>query len=95
MKYKNPRLHGGFGQVSKTVMADPELSLKDKGLYAYLATYADSETNELTVSVNRMAAECGIDQSTVKRSLKILETKQIIQRISTGLHSSRKTILLK
>lgn len=81
--------------VSRTVMADPELSPKDKGIYAYLTTYADSVTNELTVSVNRMSAELGITQATVKRSLKSLEDKNIIQRVSNGLRVTRKTILLK
>lgn len=95
MKTKNPRINGGFGFVSKAVMADPDLSMKEKGLYAYLATYANSATNELTVSVDRIAAECGINQSTVKRSLKILERKQIIKRDVTGFLTTKKTTLLK
>lgn len=95
MKNKNPRITGGFGMISKAVVADPELSMREKALYAYLATYADSATNELTVSVNRMCAELGITQATVKRSLKILEDKQIIKRISVGHKNVRKTILLK
>lgn len=81
--------------VSKAVMADPELSVRDKGVYAYLATYADSVTNELTVSVNRMAAECGITQSTVKRSLKILEERNIIKRFNMGNRKTRRTVLIK
>lgn len=92
---KNPRLTGGFGFVSRAVMADPELSMKDKGLYSYLATYADSATNELTVSVDRIAAECGITQSTVKRSLKSLENKQIIKRVHRGSLKVKTTVLLK
>jgi DNA-binding MarR family transcriptional regulator len=95
MKTKNPRIDGGFGMVPKTVMADPELSLKEKGLYAYLTTYANGTTNELTVSVSRMASECGTTQSTVKRSLKILESKKIIKRDNTGFLTTKKTTLLK
>jgi DNA-binding MarR family transcriptional regulator len=95
MNNKNSRLNGGFGFTSKTVMTDPELSMKEKGLYAYLATYADSATNELRVSVNRMCAELGVTQATVKRSLKILEDKQIIKRINTGALQTRRTVLLK
>lgn len=95
MKEKNPRLSGGFGMVSRTVMADAELSTREKALYAYLAVYADSATNELTVSINRIAAECGITQSTVKRSLKMLEKKNIIKRVVMGTLMTRKTILLK
>jgi predicted transcriptional regulator len=95
MNIKNPRLNGGFGMVSRKVMTDPELCIRDKALYAFLATYADSATNELTVSVNRMAAECGVTQSTIKRSLKTLEDKGIIKRVSVGALTTRKTVLLK
>lgn len=96
MKQKNPRINsGGFGMVSREVMADPELSMKEKGLYAYLATYANGSTNELTVSVNRMCAELGVTQATVKRSLKLLEQRNVIQRVNTGALRTRKTVLLK
>lgn len=95
MKTNNPRLTGGFGMVTKAVMADPELTTRDKAVYAYLATYADGATNELAVSVNRMATELGVTPSTVKRSLKTLEDKLIIQRISIGNKITRRTILLK
>lgn len=95
MKSKNPRLIGGFGMVSNKVSKDPELSLAEKGFYAYLTTYADSVTNELTVSVNRMAAELGITQATVKRNLKLLEDKQVIKRMDNGVKVTRTTILLK
>lgn len=95
MNNKNPRLNGGFGFITKAVMADPELSMKDKGLYAYLATYADSATNELRVSVNRMCAELGVTQATVKRSLKLLEEKGVIKRVNSGTLQTRRTILLK
>ena len=81
--------------ISKAVVSDPTLTMREKALYAYLATYADSVTNELTVSVNRMCAELSVTQATIKRSLKILEDKQIIQRISVGHKNVRKTILLK
>lgn len=95
MKSKNPRLNGGFGMVSRKLMTDPDISVRDKGVYAYLTTYADSVTNELTVSINKMAAELGITQATVKRSLKTLEDKNIIVRIDNGVMVTRKTILLK
>lgn len=95
MNIKNPRLNGGFGMVSRSVMTDPELSIREKALYAYLTSYANSISNELTVSVNRMAAECGVTQSTIKRSLKVLEDKGIIQRIVLGAKATRKTIVLK
>ena len=90
----NSRLKDGFGLVSNTVIRDPSISLGEKSLYAYLSTYANSE-NELFVSVNKMADECGIGQSTVKRYLSNLEKKKIISRVSRGHKVSRITILLK
>ena len=95
MKSINPRLKDGFGQVSNEVMRDPELSLKDKGLYAYLCTFAGSQTNELIVSVYRIADECGTSPSTIKRSIETLQSKGIIDRLYMGKGKTRKTIILK
>jgi hypothetical protein len=92
---KNPRLDNGYGFTSRTVMADPELSMREKGLYAYLTIYADSKTNILTVGINRMCTELGVTQATIKRSLKLLEDRNVIKRIDTGFHTTRKTKLLK
>jgi DNA-binding MarR family transcriptional regulator len=88
------RTKNGYGIVSNTVMRDPEISLGEKSLYAYLSTYADTD-NRLFVSVSKMADECGIGQSTVKRYLSTLEEKKIISRISRGHKISKITILLK
>ena len=95
MKSINLRLAKGFGQVSNEIMRDPELSLKDKGLYAYLCTFAGSQTNELIVSVYRMADECGTSPSTIKRSIETLQSKGIINRVYMGKGNTRKTIILK
>lgn len=95
MKSINPRLVKGFGQVSNDVMRDPELSLKDKGLYAYLCTFAGSQTNELIVSIYRMADECGTSPSTIKRSIETLQSKGIIDRLFMGKGKTRKTVILK
>jgi DNA-binding MarR family transcriptional regulator len=90
----NKRLKCGFGQVSNTVLRDPEVSLGEKALYSYLCTYAD-RNNELYVSVNKMASELGMGVSTVKRYIAKLEKKQVIKRISRGELNSKLTILLK
>jgi predicted transcriptional regulator len=81
--------------VSNEVIRDADISLRDKAIYAHLTTYADSKTNEITVGVDRMAAECGVDSSTIKRSLKSLKSKGIITRISRGINTTSLTILLK
>jgi len=91
----NQRIKHGFGIVSNTVLRDPEVSLGEKALYSYLCTYADGATNELYVSVNKIAAECNIGASTVKRHMHTLEQKGILIRVSRGYGISRITRLLK
>jgi DNA-binding MarR family transcriptional regulator len=84
----------GFGMVSNAVLRNPEVSLQEKALYAYLSTYADTN-GELFVGVNKMASELGMGVSSVNRQLKALEDKGIIARISRGYHTSKITKLLK
>ena len=90
----NSRLKPGFGQVSKTVIQDPEISLQEKAIYSYLCTYAGTD-NTLFVSVDRMANECGNTQSTIIRILGKLEKKGIIRRESRGSGQTKLTTLLK
>jgi DNA-binding MarR family transcriptional regulator len=92
---KNHRVKNGFGMVSNTVIRDPDLSLQEKAIYAYLSTYSNNDTNECRVGIDKISSECGIDQSTVKRSLKKLKDKQIITRILRGVNTTAITILLK
>ena len=91
---KNTRLKNGYGMVSSTVVRDPNISLRDKGLYAYLVSYADSD-NTLTVSVNRAASECDVDPSTIRRILDQLKKAGIIVREIRGLGQSYKTVIVK
>ena len=92
---KNKRIKDGFGMVSTTVLRDPNISLGEKAVYAYLSTFADNITNELFVSVSKIANELNISSSTVKRSLIKLEQKNIIKRESRGYKTSKLTTLLK
>ena len=91
----NSRVKKGFGMVSCEVMRDPDISFKDKALYAYLSTYANSENNTLTVGIDRMASELNIDHSTIKRSIRKLKDLGVIERSSRGSQKSTITILLK
>ena len=91
----NPRLRDGFGQCSNAVMRDPSLLLRDKAVYAYLCTFADSQSNQTTVSVNKTASELNISPSTIVRSLKSLEVKGVIKRINRGRGQTKLTILLR
>ena len=89
------RLKNGFGQVSNDVMKNPELTIRDKGLYAYLCCHADSKTNQLIVSVDRIASECNMTRATVKRILVILEYHDIIFREKRGMGLTSITTILK
>lgn len=95
MSYNNPRLKDGFGQSTSTVMRNPEINLNDKAVYAYLCTFADSQSNQLTVSVFTMAAELGVSRQTIIRSLKRLESSQIIKRVFVSRDQPKTTIILK
>jgi DNA-binding MarR family transcriptional regulator len=90
----NPRLKEGFGQVSKTVIQDPNISLPEKALYSYLCTYAGPD-NTLFVGVDRMAEDCGNTQSTIIRILGKLEKKGIIRREVRGSGITKLTTILK
>lgn len=90
----NQRLNNKFGMVSNDVIRDPQICLRAKALYSYLATYADS-SNETYVSIDKMASENGISQSSVKRILFFLQKSNIISRHKRGKNQSYKTILLK
>jgi DNA-binding MarR family transcriptional regulator len=91
---KNNRLSKGYGLVSSTVVRDPNISLRDKGLYAYLASYAGID-NTLTVSVNRAAAECDVDPSTIRRILDQLKKAGVIIRETRGTGESYLTTIKK
>lgn len=92
---QNTRLKNGFGQCTVTVLRDPGISTREKALYAYLCTFADSKTNKLNVSVYKMAEELNISKQTVLRSLKQLESMFIISRVSSGRGQAKVTVLLK
>lgn len=95
MASSNYRLKGGFGQVSNAVMRDPNISIRDKGFYSYLCTYANSSTNELILSVSRMTAELETTESTIKRCIDSLKSKGVIERVYMGKGRTWKTIILK
>ena len=84
-----------YGMVTNEVVRDPNLSLRDKGLYAYLATYTSQIDDASTVSVNRAASECNVDPSTIRRILEKLKKAGILERKKRGHGQSYLTILNK
>ena len=47
------------------------------------------------VGIDKMAAECGVDHSTIKRILKSLVKKGVIKRMARGNLNSSVTTILK
>ena len=85
----------GFGKVNKAVISDPALSVAAKTVYSLLCCYADNYSKECYPSVETMADELNLSQSTVKRRLQELSKKSIIERYSQGKNCSFRTRILK
>ena len=83
-----------YGRVSSAVVQDPHISLKDKGLYAYLCSHMDNYTQETHISIYKMAAECGCTPATIKRGLAALQKAGVIQRCQRSFGDTTKTIVL-
>lgn len=84
-----------FGKVTSNVMQDPSISLKDKGLYAYLCTRADNLTRETHISVYKMASECGCTPATIKRGLHNLQKHGVIIRKQRNVGDTTVTTILR
>jgi DNA-binding MarR family transcriptional regulator len=70
-----------FGIVDADVMQDPALSLRAKGLYGLLATFAGRD-RRCFPSITRLAELSGVDRRTIERTLKELEEKGYVKRES-------------
>lgn len=93
---KNNRLaHKKYGIVTNDVVRNPNISLREKGLYAYLCSYTSMIDDASTVSVNKAATECNVDPSTIRRILDQLKKDGILIRESRNSGQSYLTTLLK
>jgi predicted transcriptional regulator len=95
MSLSSTRSIKNFGKVSNAVVQNPDISLKDKGLYAYLCTKVDNDTGETHVSIYKMASECGSTPATIKRSLRNLQKLGVITRVQGNVGSNTKTIIVR
>jgi len=68
-----------YGIVYTEPMRDPELSLRAKGLYALLATYADKE-RKCFPSISTLCNESQVSKRTIQRLIKELKNKNYVQR---------------
>lgn len=68
-----------FGVVHAEVIRDPGLSLRAKGIYALLCTFADKE-RVCFPSINTLSELSGVSRRTTERTLKELEEKNYVKR---------------
>lgn len=68
-----------FGMVRTLVIQDPDLSLRAKGLYSLLSTYAD-KNRKCFPQISTLAELSGVSRRTVERTLIELEKKKYVTR---------------
>ncbi|MAO23958.1 MAG: hypothetical protein CMJ25_24680 [Phycisphaerae bacterium] len=73
-----------FGIVSREVILSPDLSIKAKALYSVLACYANKERTCFP-SISTLSNDLNVSESTIKRLIKELKTKNLIKRIGRKL----------
>lgn len=68
-----------FGLVHSEVMQDPNLSIRAKGVYALLCTYANKD-RECYPSNTTLSEMLGVSRRTLQRTLRELEEKNYVRR---------------
>jgi len=68
-----------FGIVDADVMQDPGLSLRAKGVYGLLATFARKDRT-CYPSITKLGELSGTGRRTIERALKELEEKGYVKR---------------
>jgi len=68
-----------FGIVSNEVITDPELTLRSKGIYSMLCTYAN-KNRTCYPSIATLADSAGVHPNTIIRGIKELKNKNYIKR---------------
>jgi DNA-binding MarR family transcriptional regulator len=74
-----------FGIVDLEVMQDPDLSLRAKGVYALLCTYANKD-RICFPSITTLAEVCGVSRRTMERVIHELEQKSYVKREGRDFH---------
>ncbi len=73
-----------FGIVSRDVILSPDVSIKAKALYSVLACYANKERTCFP-SISTLSNDLNVSESTTKRLIRELKTKNLITRIGHKL----------
>lgn len=68
-----------FGIVDKEVMQDPSLSLRAKGVYGMLATFAGKDRT-CYPSITHLSELAGVGRRTIERALEELKEKGYVKK---------------
>lgn len=68
-----------FGMVHSDVIYDPDLSIRAKGIYSVLCTFAD-RSRRCYPSIKTISELSGVSRRTVERIIKELEEKNYVTR---------------
>tara|TARA_B110000285_G_scaffold70381_1_gene81014 strand:+ start:445 stop:702 length:258 start_codon:yes stop_codon:yes gene_type:complete len=73
-----------YGVVSRDIILAPNVTLQAKALYSALACYANNERTCFP-SISTLSNDLNVSESTIKRLIKELKTKNLIKRIGRKL----------
>ena len=73
------RIEGGYGIVARTILANPELPVECKAIYALLSAYAVDEA-ECYPTIETMRKALGITTERLYKYLNILNSTGIVRR---------------
>lgn len=71
--------NNSYGIVNKKVIQDIRVSLRAKGLYSLLCTYANKD-RKCYPSISTLAEISGVSRRTIERTLNELESFEYIKR---------------
>ena len=73
-----------FGIVSCDIILAPDITIQAKALYSALACYANKERT-CYPSISTLSNDLNVSERTIKRLIKELKTKNLIQRIGRNI----------
>ena len=73
-----------YGIVSRDIILAPDITLQSKALYSALSCYANKQRSCFP-SISTLSNDLNVSERTIKRLIKELKTKNLIQRKGRNL----------
>tara|TARA_R110001632_G_scaffold3565_1_gene15786 strand:- start:3287 stop:3556 length:270 start_codon:yes stop_codon:yes gene_type:complete len=73
-----------YGIVSRDIILAPEISLQAKAVYSALACYANKKRSCFP-SILTLSNDLNVSERTIKRLIKELKNKDLVQRVGRNL----------